>query len=61
MAMQGGTYAAKAIIQLTGIQLDGAMIVRFAGLRTMVDAVGGIDIQNHFGRWGRPCAAPDRG
>jgi LCP family protein required for cell wall assembly len=43
-AFGGAPLAAKAIIQLTGVPLDGAMIVRFAGLRKMVDAVGGVNV-----------------
>ncbi len=43
-AFGGAPLAAKAVIQLTGVPLDGAMIIRFAGLRKMVDAVGGVNV-----------------
>ena len=50
----GANLAAKAVYELTQIPLDGAMIVNFAGVRTMVDAVGGVhvcvpyDVPNYF-------------
>jgi len=43
-AYGGAPLAAKAITQLTGVTLDGAMIANFAGIRSMVDAVGGVDV-----------------
>jgi LCP family protein required for cell wall assembly len=43
-AFGGAPLAVKAVSQLTGITLDGAMIASFAGIRTMVDAVGGVEV-----------------
>lgn len=43
-AFGGAPLAVKAVSQLTGITLDGAMIASFAGIRTMVDAVGGVQV-----------------
>lgn len=43
-AFGGAPLAAKTVSQLTGITLDGAMIVNFAGIRTMVEAVGGVEV-----------------
>ena len=43
-AYGGAPLAAKAITQLTGVTLDGAMIANFAGIRSMVDAVGGVNV-----------------
>jgi LCP family protein required for cell wall assembly len=40
----GAPLAAKAVSQLTGLTLDGAMIASFAGIRTMVEAVGGVNL-----------------
>jgi LCP family protein required for cell wall assembly len=67
-AFGGANLAAKAVYDLTQIPLDGAMIVNFAGVRSMVDAVGGVhvcvpyDVPNHFkeypqyrGGWGKGC------
>jgi LCP family protein required for cell wall assembly len=44
LAFGGAPLAAKTITNLTHLQLDGAMIVHFAGLRQMVDAVGGVNV-----------------
>ena len=43
-AFGGSALAAKTITQLTGVQFDGAMIANFAGIRNMVDAVGGVNV-----------------
>jgi LCP family protein required for cell wall assembly len=43
-AFGGAPLAAKTVTELTGITLDGAMVANFAGIRTMVDAVGGVDV-----------------
>jgi LCP family protein required for cell wall assembly len=43
-AFGGAPLAAKAITQLTGVPLDGAMIANFAGVRKMVDTVGGVRV-----------------
>ncbi len=40
----GANLAAKAVYELTKIPLDGAMIVNFAGVRNMVEAVGGVHV-----------------
>ncbi len=53
-AYGGANLAAKAVYDLTKIPLDGAMIINFAGVRNMVDAVGGVhvcvpyDVPNFF-------------
>jgi LCP family protein required for cell wall assembly len=53
-AFGGANLAARAVYDLTQIPLDGAMIVNFAGVRNMVDAVGGVhvcvpyDVPNYF-------------
>jgi LCP family protein required for cell wall assembly len=44
LAFGGAPLAARTITQLTGIPLDGAVVVHFAGLRDMVDAVGGVTV-----------------
>jgi LCP family protein required for cell wall assembly len=62
-AFGGAPLAAKTITQLTGIPLDGAMIANFAGIRTMVDAVGGVnvcipyDVKSYFSTkvWKKGC------
>jgi LCP family protein required for cell wall assembly len=43
-AFGGAPLAVKTVSQLTGITLDGAMIASFAGIRTMVDVVGGVEV-----------------
>jgi LCP family protein required for cell wall assembly len=43
-AFGGANLAAKTIYQLSQVPLDGAMIVNFAGVRNMVDAVGGVHV-----------------
>jgi LCP family protein required for cell wall assembly len=43
-AFGGAPLAAKTVMALTGLPLDGAMVVHFAGIRTMVDAVGGVRV-----------------
>jgi LCP family protein required for cell wall assembly len=43
-AFGGAPLAAKAVTELTGVPLDGAMIANFAGIRKMVDAVGGVNV-----------------
>ncbi|HLL64482.1 MAG TPA: LCP family protein [Micromonosporaceae bacterium] len=40
----GSALTAKTVSQLTGVPLDGAMIANFAGIRTMVDAVGRVNV-----------------
>lgn len=40
----GPTLAAKTVYELTGLPLDGAIVVDFNGVRTMVDAVGGVQV-----------------
>jgi LCP family protein required for cell wall assembly len=62
-AFGGAPLAAKTITELTGIPLDGAMIANFAGIRTMVDAVGGVnvcvpyDVKSYFSKtvWTKGC------
>lgn len=62
-AFGGAPLAAKAITQLTGVTLDGAMIANFAGIRNMVDAVGGVnvcvpyDVKSYFSKtvWKAGC------
>jgi len=44
LAFGGTALAAKTITQLTGVQFDGAMLADFAGIRNMVDAVGGVNV-----------------
>jgi LCP family protein required for cell wall assembly len=50
----GAALAAKTLVDLTGIKLDGAMIINFAGVVDMVNAVGGVhvcvpyDVPNYF-------------
>lgn len=59
----GAPHAAKTVIQLTGVSLDGAMVVNFAGIRKMVDAVGGVhvcvdyDVKSSFSSrmWAKGC------
>jgi LCP family protein required for cell wall assembly len=43
-AFGGAPLAAKAVIELTGLTLDGALVVNFSGIREMVDAVGGVQV-----------------
>jgi LCP family protein required for cell wall assembly len=53
-AFGGANLTAKTVYNLTKIPLDGAMIVNFAGVVNMVDAVGGVhvcvpyDVPNFF-------------
>jgi LCP family protein required for cell wall assembly len=53
-AFGGAALAAKAIYDLTKIPLDGAIVINFAGLVNMVNAVGGVhvcvpyDVPNFF-------------
>jgi LCP family protein required for cell wall assembly len=62
-AFGGAPLAAKTVSLLTGITLDGAMIVNFAGIRKMVDAVDGVevcvdyDVKSTFSntRWKKGC------
>ena len=62
-AFGGAPLAAKAIMQLTGVPLDGALVVHFAGIRQMVDAVGGVrvcvdyDVRSSFSNrvWNKGC------
>jgi LCP family protein required for cell wall assembly len=50
----GANLAAKAIYNLTKVPLDGAVIINFAGVVNMVNAVGGVhvcvpyDVPNYF-------------
>jgi LCP family protein required for cell wall assembly len=50
----GAALAVKAVYELTKIPLDGAMIINFAGVVNMVNAVGGVhvcvpyDVPNYF-------------
>jgi LCP family protein required for cell wall assembly len=50
----GAALAVKTIYELTKIPLDGAMIINFAGVVNMVNAVGGVhvcvpyDVPNYF-------------
>jgi LCP family protein required for cell wall assembly len=62
-AFGGAPLAAKTVTQLTGVALDGAMIANFAGIRDMVDAVGGVnvcvpyDVKSYFSKtvWKTGC------
>jgi len=62
-AFGGAPLAAKTVSLLTGVTLDGAMIASFAGIRTMVDAVGGgevcldYDVKSSFSNttWRKGC------
>jgi LCP family protein required for cell wall assembly len=68
-AYGGANLAAKTIYNLTQIPVNGAMIVNFAGVVNMVDAVGGVhvcvpyDVPNFFqddfpqyaNGWGQGC------
>ena len=53
-AFGGPALAAKTIYNLTKIPLDGAMVINFAGVVDMVNAVGGVhvcvpyDVPNYF-------------
>lgn len=40
----GPALTARTIVNLTGIKLDGAVIVNFNGIREMVDAIGGVHV-----------------
>lgn len=40
----GAPLAAKAVYELTGLPLDGAVVIDFNGVRTMVNAVGGVRV-----------------
>ncbi|SHM21926.1 LCP family protein [Cryptosporangium aurantiacum] len=40
----GAPLAAKTVYNLTGLPLDGAVVVDFNGVRTMVNAVGGVRV-----------------
>ena len=50
----GAALTAKTVFGLTKIPLDGAVIINFAGIEKMVNAVGGVkvcpawDVPNHF-------------
>lgn len=40
----GAPLAAEAVYELTGLPLDGAIVVDFNGVRTVVNAVGGVRV-----------------
>jgi len=42
----GGELASKAVSQVTGLQIDGWISLDFQGFHAMVDAVGGITLEN---------------
>lgn len=44
LAYGGAPLATKTITRLIGVTLDGAAIANFAGVRNMVDAVGGVKV-----------------
>lgn len=44
MSFGGANLAAKTVYNLTKIPLDGAVVVNFAGIQTMVEAVGGVRV-----------------
>ena len=54
LSFGGANLAAKTVYQLTKVPLNGAMIVNFAGVQNMVNAVGGVhvcppyDVPNYF-------------
>ena len=54
LSFGGANLAAKTVYELTRVPLNGAMIVNFAGVENMVDAVGGVhvcppyDVPNYF-------------
>lgn len=45
-AVLGGELAAKAVTRVTGLTIDGWMALDFQGFRAMVDAIGGVTIEN---------------
>jgi LCP family protein required for cell wall assembly len=66
-AFGGAPLAAKTITKLTGVTLDGAMVANFAGIRTMVDVLGGVnvcvpyDVKSYFSAkvWTKGCHQMD--
>ncbi len=54
LSFGGANLAAKTIYALTKVPLNGAMIINFAGVQNMVNAVGGVhvcppyDVPNYF-------------
>jgi len=44
MSFGGAKHAAKTVYELTKIPLNGAVIVNFQGVQTMVNAVGGVRV-----------------
>ncbi len=44
LAYGGANLAARTVYDLTGIPLNGAMIVNFSGIHRMVSAVGGVNV-----------------
>lgn len=41
---EGGTATAQAVSKLTGTKIDSTAVVTYAGLRSAVDALGGVEI-----------------